>query len=115
MKLINEELLGEVLHSKHRVVGLTHNFYRYPARFNPELARQLISEFSLPGDYVLDPFIGGGTTIVEALAAGRRSLGVDINDLACFVTQVKTTPLSDRDADELLRPGADCKKHWRGT
>jgi len=103
MKLINDELLNEVLHSKHRVVGLTHNFYRYPARFSPELARQLISEFSLPGDYVLDPFMGGGTTIVEALAAGRRSLGVDINDLACFVTQVKTTPLSDRDAEELLR------------
>ena len=103
MKLVNDELLGEVLHSKHRVVGLTHNFYRYPARFSPELARQLISEFSLPGDYVLDPFMGGGTTIVEALAAGRRSLGVDINDLACFVTQVKTTPLSDRDAEELLR------------
>jgi SAM-dependent methyltransferase len=103
MKPVNEELLGEVLHSKHRVVGLTHNFYRYPARFSPELARQLISEFSTPNDYVLDPFMGGGTTIVEALASGRRAIGIDINELACFVTRVKTTPLSERDAEELLR------------
>ena len=50
------------------VAGLTHNFYRYPARFSPEFAKQAILAFSKPDDLVLDPFMGGGTTLVEALA-----------------------------------------------
>ena len=49
--------------------------------------------------------MGGGTTIVEALALGRRVAGLDINGLSHFVTQVKTTPLSKRDASQLLNWG----------
>lgn len=73
------------------VSGLTHNFYRYPARFPPGLVREAISAFTEPGDLVLDPFVGGGTTLVEALAAGRHGIGADISGLATFVTDVKTT------------------------
>ena len=101
----DEEEFRRVFHSKQRVVGLTHQFYRYPARFSPEFARHVISELSEPGDAVLDPFMGGGTTIVEALALGRRVAGLDINGLSHFVTQVKTTPLSKRDASQLLNWG----------
>jgi hypothetical protein len=71
----------------------THNFYRYPARFSPWLVRNIIAAFTEPGDLVLDPFMGGGTTLVEALAAGRRSAGVDINPLAVFLARTKTTIL----------------------
>lgn len=97
----DERAVAEAFHSEQKVEGLTHNFYRYPARFNPEFARRMILEFSDVGDVVLDPFMGGGTTVVEALAAGRRAVGVDINGLAHFVTKVKTTPLSERDAGEI--------------
>lgn len=72
------------------VAGLTHNFYRYPARFSPKLAGTAIELLTDPGDLVLDPFVGGGTTLVEALARGRTALGSDISSLATFVTQVKT-------------------------
>lgn len=41
--------------------------------------------------------MGGGTTLVEALASGRGAVGTDISELAAFVTQVKTTPLSEHD------------------
>lgn len=41
--------------------------------------------------------MGGGTVVVEALAAGRRAGGIDVNPLAKFVARAKTTPLSDRD------------------
>lgn len=92
-----QSALLEALHSSRPVDGLTHNFYRYPARMAPELARAVIEAFTRPGDTVLDPFVGGGTTIVEALATGRRALGVDINSLATFVTEVKTTPLTSED------------------
>lgn len=78
---------------KSQIQGFTHNFYRYPARFSPTFARTAIEMFSVPGDIVLDPYMGGGTTIVEASLAGRKAIGIDLNSLACFVTKVKTTKL----------------------
>lgn len=74
-----------------------HEFYRYPARFSPEFARAAIDAFSSVGDIVLDPFVGGGTTLVEAMRAGRRSVGADLNELATFVATVKTTVLTEVD------------------
>ena len=80
-----------------------HEFYRYPARFTPDFARAAIEAFSNPNDLVLDPFVGGGTTLVEAMRTGRRSIGADVNELASFVSTVKTTPLTDADVAELRR------------
>src|SRR6187399_1710425 len=85
------------------VSGLTHRFYRYPARFSPRFARTVIQLFCAPGDLVLDPYMGGGTTVVEALACGREVVGNDINSLAVFLARVKTTPLSRDDRDSLMR------------
>lgn len=90
---IGQRLL-ESIHSKKRVSGYTHEFYRYPARFAPEFVRTVIEAFSNPGDTVLDPFMGGGTTVVEGLSLGRRVVGVDLNGLAIFIARVKSTPLS---------------------
>jgi len=97
-----QEKLIESFCSSNRVGGLTHNFYRYPARSAPEFAKDIILEFSKEGDWVLDAFMGGGTTIVEAIANGRNALGIDINPLAHFITKVKTTPLSSRDQERIL-------------
>ena len=72
------------------VSGLTHTFYRYPARFSPTFARAAILAFSKPGDWVMDPFAGGGTTLVEAVALSRNALGIDISELAAFVCEAKT-------------------------
>ena len=88
------------LHSAKPVGGLTHGFYLYPARFPPEVARSIITRFSQPGDWVLDPFMGGGTSIVEGLAQGRKMMGADVNALSHFVASVRTTPLSP--ADEFI-------------
>lgn len=82
------------------VVGLTHNYYRYPARFPPQMVRAVIEAFSQPGDLVLDPFAGGGTTLVEALAQGRSAFGSDVSTLAEFVSTVKTTLLDDAVLDD---------------
>ncbi|MDO8839054.1 MAG: DNA methyltransferase [Parvibaculum sp.] len=80
-----------------RVAGLTHNFYRYPARFSPIFVRSVIEAYTKPGDWVIDPFSGGGTTLVEAVALGRNALGIDISSLASFVSEAKTLQLSDAD------------------
>ena len=82
--------LADGIHSKGRVNGFTHNFYRYPARFSPDFVRAMVKEFSKPGDLIYDPFMGGGTTLVEAAALGRHCIGTDISSLAAFISQVKT-------------------------
>ena len=85
------------VHSQKRVSGLTHDFYKYPARFSPEFSRAAIEVFTDPGDHVADPFVGGGTTLVEARANGRLGVGTDLSSLASFVSTVKTRIYSDAD------------------
>jgi site-specific DNA-methyltransferase (adenine-specific) len=51
----------------------------HPAPYPPALAERLIRMFSFAGDTVLDPFLGTGSTTVAAIAAGRNSLGVEID------------------------------------
>ncbi len=78
-----------------RVSTYTHNLYRYPARFSPQIARAAIEAFTDEGELVLDPFVGGGTSAVEAFALRRRFLGSDINSLAVLVARAKTQLLRD--------------------
>ena len=85
------------------VTGLTHNFYRYPARFSPVFVRSVIETFSDPGDWVLDPFVGGGTTLVEAMVLGRNALGIDISSLASFICEAKTLVVTDEETAEFER------------
>jgi modification methylase len=49
------------------------------AAFPYELAFRLVNMYSIKGDTVLDPFAGTGTTTLAALAAGRSSIGVEID------------------------------------
>ncbi len=101
-------------HSGRYIGGLTHGFYRYPAATSPELVRELLLTHTSADDLLLDPFMGGGTTIVEAVAHGRRAIGGDLNSLALFVTRRKTTPLTTSEWNEVfawvedgpMRPGA---------
>ena len=89
------------IHDQEPVTGLTHSFYKYPARFSPSFARQVILAFSKPGDLVFDPFMGGGTTLVEACALGRRAIGTDINSLAVFLAETKTSVFSRAELNHL--------------
>jgi site-specific DNA-methyltransferase (cytosine-N4-specific) len=52
----------------------------HPAAFPPEVARRAILAGSRPGQTVLDPFAGSGTTGVAALALGRRFVGVELSE-----------------------------------
>lgn len=72
---------------------LTHGLHKYPAKFFPELPRWIIQKFSDPGDLVLDPFAGSGTTNLEALLSGRNSVAVDVDPFAQLLAKVKVTPI----------------------
>jgi DNA modification methylase len=72
----------------------THGYHRYPAKFIPQLARRCIEEYTDKEDIVCDPFMGCGTTLVEAIISGRKAVGVDINPVAWLITKAKTTPIN---------------------
>jgi hypothetical protein len=63
----------------------------YPAPFPIELPRRLIKLLSFPGDLVLDPFVGTGTTAEAALILGRRFYGCDLNPIAVERTRLRMT------------------------
>ena len=74
---------------------LTHNFHPYPAKYIPQIPAEIIKGLSKEGDWILDPFCGSGTTLVECKLLGRNSVGIDINPLACLISEVKTIELSN--------------------
>ncbi len=98
---MNVQPLIDAINFKGIVTGLTHDFYRYPARFSPLFARAAIEAFTSPGETILDPFMGSSTTLVEALALGRNAVGTDISSLSVFLARVKTKLLSGHDLDAL--------------
>ena len=88
------EAIAIAAYEKSMVTGHTHDFYNYPARFSPIFAREAIKIFTNPGDLIVDPFMGGGTSLVESKSLNRNSIGYDISSLASFVARVKLSPLS---------------------
>jgi DNA modification methylase len=71
----------------------THGIHRYPAKFIPQIPRFCLESYSKPGDDILDPFMGSGTTLLESYIMGRNSYGVDIHPLARLIAKVKITPI----------------------
>lgn len=54
---------------------ITHGYYTYPAKFIPQLAARIIRENSNKNDLIIDPFMGSGTTIIEAIVNNRIGIG----------------------------------------
>ncbi|NJO84611.1 MAG: site-specific DNA-methyltransferase [Blastochloris sp.] len=77
-----------------------HQWYRFVLSFPDHLVRTLLEQFDIrPGQTVLDPFVGTGTTLVECKKRGIASVGVDANPVTAFASRVKTN--WDVDLNEL--------------
>jgi len=64
----------------------------YRACFKPQLPEFFISRLTEPGDAVHDPFMGRGTTPVQAALMGRRPVGNDVNPLSVLLTRPRLAP-----------------------
>jgi DNA modification methylase len=73
---------------------LTHNLHRYSGKFIPQIAERAITTLSKPGELILDPYCGSGTTPLECALTGRRCIGVDLSPLAVLIARTKITPVS---------------------
>ncbi|PKP69498.1 MAG: RNA methylase [Alphaproteobacteria bacterium HGW-Alphaproteobacteria-4] len=72
-----------------------HGLHEYKGKFNPQVARALLNIFHVtPGQFVLDPFCGSGTTLVECSHLGIDAVGTDINPLAVYLSNAKLCALS---------------------
>jgi hypothetical protein len=71
-----------------------HPMCSYLAMFPAALAHAFIARYSRPGDVVLDPFSGRGTTPLQACAEGRIGVGNDLNPMAHLLTAAKVDPPS---------------------
>src|SRR5881296_2070861 len=69
-----------------------HPMCSYLASFPAALTHAFIARYSRPGDVVLDPFSGRGTTPLQACAEGRIGVGNDLNPFAHLLTAAKVEP-----------------------
>jgi DNA modification methylase len=88
----------------------THCYHTYPAMMIPQVARSLISEYHPEGklEMLFDPYMGSGTSLVEASLAGINSIGTDLNPLARLMSKVKTTHY---DTDDIIRQYRDLQSY----
>ncbi|HEX9929311.1 MAG TPA: DNA methyltransferase [Pyrinomonadaceae bacterium] len=84
-----------------------HSMCSYLGSFPPALASYFINYFSAPGDLILDPFSGRGTTLLEARILNRVPIATDLNPIAIALTEAKNVNISQEQVlsriDELER------------
>lgn len=78
-----------------------YKMHKYFARRPQNVFAALIENYSSEGDVILDPFCGGGVTMVEGAALGRHVIANDINPLAAFITKCETRKVRP---DDYLKP-----------
>lgn len=72
-----------------------HGLHEYKGKFNPQVAKSLLNIFGAqPGDNVLDPFCGSGTTLVECAHMGIQGFGTDLNPFAVYIANAKLLALT---------------------
>jgi len=67
----------------------------YFTRQSWNVVAEYIVHFSKPGDLILDPFGGSGTTAIEALMNGRKAIHVDLNPMSVFMVKSLTAPVNE--------------------
>lgn len=75
---------------KEKRLGI-HSFHRYYGKLIPAIPRAAIRKYTKKGDVVFDPFVGSGTTSVEAIYAERNFVGIEINPLSVMISRIKTS------------------------
>ncbi len=78
------------------------NWYGFKHRFGSKLIKEIFSMFNLSkGDSILDPFCGGGTTLIQSKIDGYNSTGLDISPFSVFISKALTTKYEESKINRL--------------
>src|SRR5688572_20633285 len=80
-----------------------HSIHAYPAKFTSALPGALLDIIARPRASVVDPFVGSGTTLVEALRRGHFAFGADANPIAVLISAAKVARPTDADVYHVKR------------
>ncbi|HOX04293.1 MAG TPA: DNA methyltransferase [Candidatus Paceibacterota bacterium] len=94
--------VNEFWTAKQRAASRLHEI-SYRACFKPQLPRFFIERLTAPGEVVYDPFMGRGTSLIEAALLGRTPFGCDVNPLSVFLTRPRLHPPALREVGERLQ------------
>jgi len=87
-----------------------YRMHRYFARRPYSVFAEMVDHYSNPGDVILDPFCGGGVTLVEGVLQQRRVIGFDLNPMATTITRMQ---LADVDIPKLTHAAASLMRRFR--
>ena len=93
--------INEFWTAKQRAAHSLHEI-SYRACFKPQLPRFFIERLTRPGEFVYDPFMGRGTTLIEAALLGRIPMGCDINPLSEILIRPRLAPPTIQDIKSRL-------------
>jgi hypothetical protein len=85
----SEDDLPQVERTKH-----VHGLHPYLGKFIPQLVEVFLDRYFARGGVIYDPFVGSGTTLVEANVLGSPGIGCDISAFNCLLARVKTARYS---------------------
>ena len=78
---------------------------KYRGNWSPYVPRNLILRYSKPGNWILDQFMGSGTTLVEAKLLNRNAVGVDINPQSVSISETNLQFQCDTNSKIFIRKG----------
>jgi len=83
-----------------------HRLHPYLGKFIPQLVEVFLKHYFKKGDWILDPFLGSGTTLIEANVLGMHSVGIEISEFNCLIAKVKSQkydiPLLEKEIKDIL-------------
>jgi hypothetical protein len=88
-----------------------HGLHEYKGKFNPQVVRAICNMLGMQaGGWILDPFCGSGTTLLEAFHLGLNAIGVDLNPLGVEISNAKIAAMQVP-SGQLLEHVATVKVH----
>ena len=81
----------------------------YRGNCSPQVVRNLLLKYTKENDYVLDPFYGSGTTLIETKLLNRKGIGIDINEKALNITKQRLNFNTEKNIKQILIKGNSMK------
>lgn len=102
----SEDELPQVERTKH-----VHSLHPYLGKFVPQIVEVFLHRYFSPGVCIYDPFVGSGTTLVEANVFGADAIGCDISAFNCLLSRVKTARYPLGELELALRGALEDARH----